>query len=588
MTLAHWLHRTAQAHPQSPAAALGPKTVRRYRELGAAAGALATFLRRSGARRAKPIAIVSENRAEVIETLFACWWCGLTAAPIDPTLGEADLTAALAYADAEICFASPRASGAVMGARAGLKRVIVYDGREYRAALSCDEASGPAPTPTKPAAWLSFSDREPGQPPRAAVLSHGALMNMALSLLGEVDPVKPRDAQLHALPWWGPAGFAMLPALARGGVNVMPETGDFDPAELFENASRWRRASTVVSDHHLRSMIDCRAKMAQNHFRTLVVSGGGVSPELIQEGLAKFGPRLARIYGQCAFPLGLTRLNAHDVSARSEPFWATRIRSVGRPFLLTEIAIRGENSNSALGPDQVGRIFARGHHGMKGYWRDRRGKSEPGGGAWRFTGMLGSMDAHGYLSVLGDPEHLLHTRGGDRAPPEQLESALLDEGAAADVGATTRRNANTGEPEIVVFYQRRKIEETLASEAEAFDDDALQDAAESEDEAADADGIGADETDRPDAACDETARADDADAEAGPRPGALAAAWKAMSDAAIPAPEPFAIAARYELGALPRSANGRLQRAMLAAMAAERARREAPRRGGGRGRGAVA
>lgn len=454
MSLAHWLLRTAQAHPELPAVALGPRrprdsqAVRSYAELCRAAAALAGWIKRSGARRHRPVAILSENRLEVVETLFACWWAGYAAAPIDPTLPLPDLAAALAYCDAELCIASPRAAPRAAEAARNLTGLLVYDTVQYRRALQSAPATTPLAGGAKDIAWLAFSDREPGQPPRAATLSHSALMQLALSHLAELTPVRPRDAQIHAAPWHGPSGFALLPTLARGGVNVMPESGAFDPAELFDNAASWRCASTVVSPHHLRAMIDCGADVAEHCFRQIIFTGGLATPRLIGDGLDRFGARLAQVYGVTAFPLGLSRLSAHDVAERASPHWLGRVQSVGRPFLSTEICVRDGSAKRCAEPGETGELFARGPIGMRGYWRDRRSRRPHGDGSWRATGVRARLDALGYLSVDGQ------IGDGPRASFQALsrvEEAMLARSDVADAAAV---DIGRDESCVVVFICR--------------------------------------------------------------------------------------------------------------------------------------
>ena len=467
MPLADWLFRISLAHPDRPAVALGPRPARTYAELAGNAASLGGWLRSLKLGRKKPIAIISENRVEVVETLAACWWAGYPVAPIDPSLPEEDVAARLAYSEAEVCFASPRAATKALSAAGDtLRHIVEYDGPSYRRALAAPPLGQPKGRPSSDTAWLSFSDRAPGEPPRAAMMSFQALMSLTTSILAEIETLKPRDAQIHALPWTGAAGFRLLPALARGGVNVMPETGAFDPAEFYENAGRWRRASTLICAHQLRALLASEAPMRPEHFRTIEITGLDVSQPLIESALERFGPRLARIFGHSAFPLGLTRLNSHDVSARREPGWSERIASVGRPFLSTQISIRSGEGPRAVSTGEVGWIYARGLHGMRAYWRDRRSRVSNSGTEWRRLGLRGAMDHRGYLSVLGPAEHLLKGLDGEVIAPDVIESALIDSGAAADIGVTrdpqerpeppvAPSRPQTAAEQLVVFLKRK-------------------------------------------------------------------------------------------------------------------------------------
>lgn len=511
MPLAHWLFRTSLAHPDLPAVALGPRKARSYEELAGAASSLAGWLRSLKLARKTPIAIVSENRVEIVETLFACWWAGHPVAPIDPSLPQEDIAARLAYSEAQVCFASPRAAGKALAASTdNIRHVIEYDGPSYTRARAAPPLDPPPGRPVSDTAWLSFSDRAPGEPPRAAMLSFQALMSLTISILAEIEAVKPRDAQIHALPWTGAAGFTLLPVLARGGVNVMPETGDFDPAELFGNAARWRRASTMVSAQQLRALVASEASMKPEHLRTIEIAGLDVSQALVESALERFGPRLARIFGHSAFPLGLTRLNSHDVSARRDPGWSERIASVGRPFLSTQISIRSGEGPRSLATGEVGWIYARCLHGMRGYWRDRRSRVGNATTEWRRLGLRGALDHRGYLSVLGPAEHLLVGPGGETIAPDAIETALIDQGVADDIGVTrhpgAKMSARASRPQmanekIIVFLKKSS------------------------------------------------------------------AAAASLADIGPPLP----IAETYEVAALPRSANGRLHRTTLRRWAEERA-----------------
>ncbi len=56
---------------------------------------------------------------------------------------------------------------------------------------------------------------------------------MSRCFLTDVEAVAPGDAILHAAPLSHGSGLYVLPHVLAGAVNVVPESGGFDPAEIF-------------------------------------------------------------------------------------------------------------------------------------------------------------------------------------------------------------------------------------------------------------------------------------------------------------------------------------------------------------------
>lgn len=422
MTVARWLERAARAHPHLPAVAIGARTYADYRAFAEGTARLAGWLQRAGARPGDRVAIMSENRPEYLETLYAIWWAGCAAAPIDATLTGPDLTEVLEDADAGILFVGAKtAAAAAAAAPAQVKRLVRFGGAEYAAARATD----PAPlldAEPESLAWLCYTAGRSGRP-KGAMLSHRALACMSISLLAEVDAMTPRDAQLLAAPLSSGAGLTVIPTVARAGVAVIPESAGFDDAETFELAAAWRRASLYLAPAFLRRMTASGADCDPSAFKTIVATGDALYVHDAIGALDRFGPRLAQVYGQAEFPLTIARLSKHDVADRRADRWRTKLGSAGRPFLEAEVTIREATGRPA--PDgEPGEICVRGPLQMSGYWRDPQATAAALSMGWLRTGDLGRMDAQGYLTVLGPREEALV---GARGPihPREIEETLL-------------------------------------------------------------------------------------------------------------------------------------------------------------------
>ncbi|MGE3876082.1 MAG: AMP-binding protein, partial [Parvibaculaceae bacterium] len=84
MNTASLLSRAALEFPDRTAVAVGAKVHLTYAALARRVAAVASGLITSTkARAGDRIAIFASNRPEYVEVLFACWWAGLVAVPIN-------------------------------------------------------------------------------------------------------------------------------------------------------------------------------------------------------------------------------------------------------------------------------------------------------------------------------------------------------------------------------------------------------------------------------------------------------------------------------------------------------------------------
>ncbi|MCI4663951.1 MAG: AMP-binding protein [Neomegalonema sp.] len=437
MTIAAWLQRNACAHAHDPALAIGPRPLKSYAELARAVAAIAGWLKDATKLRPAPVAIISDNRPEAFEALLACWWAGAAAATIDPRAGGPFVAEAVERSGARVVFACSNGARAIVAhAKQAPERLVVFGGYDYRRAESHQQIELQRSAQNAPA-WIRFGEAADGKP-RAAVFTHRALMHMALSILAELDAATPRDAQIHAESWCGESGLMMLPVLARAGINIVPESAGADAAEIFEIAGAWRRASLITSPQLLADLTSSDMEVDTTSFRSILIGGAPAPSDGVIAALERFGPRLAKVYGRAEFPLGLARLNRHDVAARAEPGWRERLDTAGRAFLTTEIAAF-DGAGRELPPGEVGELCAKGPLRMHSYWRDAHGTHQAMRREWLRTGDQGSIDQSGHVRLLGRSADLLRC-GAKTLPPDAVEAALRAEPSVRDAAVIQLRN----------------------------------------------------------------------------------------------------------------------------------------------------
>jgi acyl-CoA synthetase (AMP-forming)/AMP-acid ligase II len=86
-----------------------------------------------------------------------------------------------------------------------------------------------------------------------------------------------------------------------------------------------------------------------------------------------------------------------------------------------------------LPPGERGEIVVAGNNVMQGYWRDPAATAGKVKDGWLFTGDLGHLDEEGFLFITGRKSEMIKT-GGFRVSPEELEEILLEQEEVLEVG----------------------------------------------------------------------------------------------------------------------------------------------------------
>ena len=107
------LARAAHAWPALPALATGTRVTHDYRAFVDAAASLAAGLAKSGLAAGDRVAIVARNTSDYIVALFATWWAGAVAVPVNAKLHPRELAFVLQDSGARVAFVDETSAVAV-------------------------------------------------------------------------------------------------------------------------------------------------------------------------------------------------------------------------------------------------------------------------------------------------------------------------------------------------------------------------------------------------------------------------------------------------------------------------------------------
>ena len=452
MNIANLLARAGRSDAARPAIVVGTEPVADYgtlarRVAGLASGLGARFALAPGDR----VALVMRNGAAYIEALFACWWGGFTAVPVNAKLHPQEIAYILGHSGARVCLATAELAhsvAALQGDLPDLRAVVCADDGEW-ARLA---AAGPIPLATTAPddiAWLFYTSGTTGRP-KGAMLSHRNLLAMTTSYFVDVDTISPGDCILHPAPLSHGSGMYVLPHVAAMAKQVIPASGGFEPSELFALIEAHPGAAFFAAPTIVHRLVTSPAATSADtrNLKTIVYGGGPMYVEDCKRAMALLGNKLAQIYGQGESPMTITALSKARHADYEHPRYEARLASVGVPHSVVEVIV-ADADDRPLPAGETGEVLVRGEPVMRGYWRDEAATVASLRGGWLHTGDLGVLDGDGFLTLKDRSKDLIIS-GGANIYPREVEEVLLRHPGIAEVSVIGEPDREWGE--IVVAF----------------------------------------------------------------------------------------------------------------------------------------
>ena len=456
MNIASLLIKSARYWGNRPALALGGNIIASYAEKAERVSRLARSL--SDGLDLLPgdrVALAMKNCPQYSEVLFAVWHAGLVAVPMNAKLHPKEFAYILENSGAQVCFVSGDLKDSLTEAAQGapeLTAVIQADGPDYEALI---EARPLLMYPTIPdnLAWLFYTSGTTGRP-KGAMLSHRNLMSMTDSYFACVDRVTEEDRIIHAAPMSHGSGLYILPHVAKGACQVIPDSGGFDPDEIFDLLKVHQGVTFFFAPTMVTRLINAPRLAAADtgNLKTIVYGGGPMYGEDCRKALELLGPKLVQIYGQGEAPMTITVLSRDRHSETGHPRYRQRLASVGVAQSGVEVRTVDEEGRD-VGTDVVGEVLVRGDVVMGGYWQDREASTETLHGGWLHTGDMGVLDEDGFLTLKDRSKDVIIS-GGSNIYPREVEEVILRHDGVLECSVVGRPHADWGE-EVIAFVVAR-------------------------------------------------------------------------------------------------------------------------------------
>jgi long-chain acyl-CoA synthetase len=435
MNLVHLLLRSARSLPERPALAIGKRPVRTYREMASRASRLSSgLIKNLQLQRGDRVALAMKNCPEFYEVLFACWHAGLTAVPMNAKLHAKEFAYILENSGAKASFVTPDLQISVPSG------IPISQLDEF-----LEDPVPPAEVAGDEVAWLFYTSGTTGVP-KGAMLTHRNMQCQSDAYFADIDQLSPTDSALHPAPLSHGSGLYGLPHFAVGAVNVIPESGSFDPEEIFALLDHWPGCSFFAAPTMLVRLMASAAARTPRKLKTITYGGAPMYVADSLRAIDLFGPRLYQLFGQGEAPMTITGLSQHFHKKR------VHLETCGTARTGVEVKIFDEQDRE-VPPGEVGEIVTRSDCVMAGYWQNADATRKAMRSGWLHTGDVGSMDAQGFLTIRDRSKDMIIS-GGANIYPREIEEVLLRHPAVAECSVVGRPHAEWGE-EVIAFIVRK-------------------------------------------------------------------------------------------------------------------------------------
>ena len=465
MNIAHLLLGSSQEFRDLPALARGTSPHLSYRDLWRKVAVMSTHLRvRFGLLQGDRVAFAMTNCVESIEIMYAIWHAGLCAVPMNAKLHAKEFAFILENSGAKLCFVTPDLAGTIAEAAREapeLKEIVDTTTRAYTFMAVGDPSPMADAEPTDPA-WLFYTSGTTGRP-KGATLTHRNLLAMTLNYYADVDRPQPGGSIVHAAPISHGSGLWNFPLLARGAVQVFPESGHYQVPETVELMNRWPDCSIFLAPTMVKRLVEhgSAADLKPGALRLISYGGAPMYVSDLKRAMDLLGNVMTQLYGQGESPMTITHLSREFHAERDHPRWEARLASAGVADTCMEVRVVDEDGRQ-LPMGEVGEIICKGDTVMSGYWNNPEATARSLRKGWLWTGDVGAFDEEGFLTLKDRSKDMIIS-GGSNIYPREIEDVLNLHPAVAECSVVGRPHPEWGE-EVVAFIVPRQGASVKAAE----------------------------------------------------------------------------------------------------------------------------
>ena len=436
-----------------------------YRELQTQSNKLASALLQLGLTTGDRVGIWSHNNAEWLLTQLATAKVGLILVNINPAYRVSELDYALNKVGCKALVTMARfktsdyigmlrelapelnavSTGPLQIARLPqLKSVVWIDAptdtanepgmMRFSTLLASGHASDPRVTAiadtlkATDAINIQFTSGTTGFP-KGATLTHRNILNNGF-FIGSAMQLTPADRMCIPVPLYHCFGMVLgnLACLTHGAAIVYPNDG-FDALTVLQTV----QDEKCTALHGVPTMFIAELDHPRfrefdlSTLRTGIMAGSPCPTEIMKRVVELMSLK------DITIAYGMTETSPVSCQSSVSTPLAKRVSTVGQVQPHIDIKIIDPESGAVVARGERGEFCTRGYSVMQGYWDDiEKTREAIDAEGWMHTGDLATMDAEGYVNIVGRIKDMV-IRGGENIYPREIEEYLYRHPKVQDV-----------------------------------------------------------------------------------------------------------------------------------------------------------
>lgn len=450
------LWESAQRFPEKVAIIFQGQKIT-YRELDGLANSFANALAKLGVKKGDRVALYMTNRPEYVISVYGVARLGAVFTPMNPTYKEGEIEHQLNDADASVLVVQESLYPLVRNVRSHLHSVqeVVLVGQRAETGTHLFRDLIRYASPKHPQRvqlrWtddlvaLPYSSGTTGLP-KGVMLTQQNLVANNIQFIAS-GRITDQDTMLVFLPFYHIYGLMLVSGgLYAGATLVIMEAFDLERSLML---AQQHKVTLYYAVPPILVALDNSSRATQYplpDLRYIMVGAAPLAPDVALRVQDKLHVTVLQGYGLTeASPV--THLN---------PVEQGRIKmdSVGLAVHNQEHKIVDlETGERELEVGELGELFVRGPHIMKGYWKAPDETANALRGGWLATGDIARMDRDGYVYIVDRKKDMIKYNGFSVAPAE-VEAVLFQHPAVADCAVIGKPDAQAGEiPKAIVMLR---------------------------------------------------------------------------------------------------------------------------------------
>lgn len=451
------LRKHAQNRPDAPALTFEGQT-QSFAELDTASSRCANLLLAKGVRAGDRVAILSKNRAEFFEAIFAVNKIGATLVCLNWRLSPREIGEILADAEPSLLLIDD------MGADLLPDDFEACDMLRFGPGFGAEKEARPATDPghdvaPDDVALILYTSGTTGLPKGVMLTNEGMSYTARLA---DAWGMSDQSVNLVAMPLFhiGGCGYGSSTMLAGGHTVLM---ADVDIPTIIDLIPRYAVTHTFMVPAVVQALLNTPG-IADADMSSLELLMYGASPMgdvLLRRAIKTLGCGFMHAYGmtESAGTVVCLGPDMHDPDGPNSHL----LKSCGTALPWVELRVVDPATGADCPVGGVGELWLRSRMLMKGYWRNQQATEEAiVEGGWFRTGDAAYLDEEGHVFLFDRYKDMIIS-GGENIYPAEIENVLNGHPAVAQVGVIGVPHERWGETPLAVVVLR---DGQCASEAE--------------------------------------------------------------------------------------------------------------------------